>query len=77
MTPGKIRTNTSLLRRQLEEVEQEMHPGDYTDMLANLAHYLRVEVERVSAEIGDNSPAAAVLKELFLVEAATSDQRPN
>ena len=60
-----VKTNVADIQHQLDQVTPQMHPGDYSDTLANIAYYLRLEAERLAKETGNDTAIALIRQELL------------
>lgn len=72
-----IKTDIDRILGVLEDIKPEMHPGDYSGMLANIVHYALTEAERISRHLGNNDPLIESLREMETVASTLVPRNPN
>lgn len=59
-----IATNVDRIRKLVEGIKPEMHPGDYSADLVNIVYYALAEAERLGQILGDNRTLIDMVREI-------------
>ena len=59
-----IATDIARIRKLVEEITPQMHPGDYSQDLVNIVYYALAEAERIGQILGNSRTLIDMVREI-------------